>query len=350
MAENDRVLIEIMTAANLQGVEQASQSFMGLNIQTAALIFAIGALVEIGKQSIANTKAHEQATNDLAQAAKTQGVYFGDLDRATEGFIETNKAFISNQYDAKESMAEIVRAGNDQGSALRMLNDALDLSAIKHESMTDAAKTLILAEAGSGRGLRDLGITTEEYNKIMKSKLSQQEKDAELLTLIETKTAHGRDTTDKLSQSQYKLNKDWQDFTEKVGPAVLWVLDQVATAADTGVQILTELANVVEAIAQSPGKLGTALDVINRDINPFAGSVGATPAGRRHRATGGPVYPGTAYTVGEQGPETLVMGSQGGYISPGGAGNTITIYVSGAVGAEETARAIARQLRAMSRD
>jgi hypothetical protein len=36
--------------------------------------------------------------------------------------------------------------------------------------------------------------------------------------------------------------------------------------------------------------------------------------GNKARASGGPVYPGETYTVGEHGPETLVMGGVGGYV------------------------------------
>lgn len=34
------------------------------------------------------------------------------------------------------------------------------------------------------------------------------------------------------------------------------------------------------------------------------------------RASGGPVYPGYAYQVGEHGPETLYMGAGSGYVQP----------------------------------
>lgn len=55
------------------------------------------------------------------------------------------------------------------------------------------------------------------------------------------------------------------------------------------------------------------------------------------RASGGPVEPGGVYTVGEQGPETLFMGSQGGYVAPRGSrgssgGDTYIFNISGAIG------------------
>ena len=49
---------------------------------------------------------------------------------------------------------------------------------------------------------------------------------------------------------------------------------------------------------------------------------------RHGRAGGGPVEAGGIYTVGESGPETLVMGSQGGRVIPNGGGD-INLYVDG---------------------
>jgi hypothetical protein len=56
------------------------------------------------------------------------------------------------------------------------------------------------------------------------------------------------------------------------------------------------------------------------------------------RASGGPVVPGQTYTVGENGPETLMMGQSGGYVMPsvmppvgggGKSGTTVTVDARG---------------------
>ena len=49
---------------------------------------------------------------------------------------------------------------------------------------------------------------------------------------------------------------------------------------------------------------------------------GLVKPGDSNRATGGPVWPGSTYTVGEEGPETLVMGSSGGFVIPNGGGGS----------------------------
>lgn len=48
------------------------------------------------------------------------------------------------------------------------------------------------------------------------------------------------------------------------------------------------------------------------------------------RASGGAVTAGGTYLVGERGPELLTMGSSSGYVTPNGAGSTVTINVNGA--------------------
>ena len=64
------------------------------------------------------------------------------------------------------------------------------------------------------------------------------------------------------------------------------------------------------------------------------------------RQTGGPVYPGGTYLVGERGPELLQMGGSGGYISPrAGASMAFNITVNAGGGADPAAAA--RQGRMM---
>jgi hypothetical protein len=55
---------------------------------------------------------------------------------------------------------------------------------------------------------------------------------------------------------------------------------------------------------------------------------GAFGGGHVARASGGPVQAGQTYTVGENGPETLVMGSQSGNIVPADTGGNITIPIN----------------------
>lgn len=374
--KTERIVVEVLTAANVGQIEGLATSFGGFGLQTALLIAAIAVAIEVGKQSIDNTRKQERSINDLNQAiavfndgygkaiplgekqiaalqkardgydkakdeltlfnlehqkrAKTQQqqevvdfrrrqleenltkaqqeltdaeaegatqkqtavIYQEGMNRELDAFLEKNKQFISDQYDTREALAAAIRAGNDSTTSMRLLNDALDLAAIKHISVSDAMHIEILSLNGNSKGLRDLGISSDDYNAIMKSTLTTEQKHQALLELIEERTGHGRDTTDKLQQTQNKLNKDWQDFTVQLGGIVLPVVDWIINAADIGLNALEALPHALQQF--------------------FEG--GSTTTGSRasqfgHRAGGGPVEPGGVYTVGERGPETLVMGS-----------------------------------------
>jgi len=64
------------------------------------------------------------------------------------------------------------------------------------------------------------------------------------------------------------------------------------------------------------------------------------------RARGGPVHAGGAFLVGEEGPELLVMGSQGGHVVPNGQVGGVTVVVQGSVISErDLAEVVARAAR-----
>lgn len=341
----DRELILIETQAGLGGITQAQQGLAGLNVGAAALAIGLGLLVKVGKDAVDNYSSQETALLGLQQATDTQKLNYDKVKGSVEDFIQTNKAYISNQYDVIAAAGNIVRAGHDEKDTMRLLNDALDLSAIKHEDVSEAAKQLVLAENGNAKALRELGISTTEYSDIMKNKkLTAEQKDAELLALIESKTKNGRDATDSLKQSQDKLTTDWQNFTTTIAPQVVSGQNSINDALDTGVQILDLTAQLLQKLPAAYANLSSdqlaqseaaakarGLGSAGTGPSPTAGTglTGSSGIAQRtqHRAGGGPVSPGEAYTVGESGPETLVMGDTGGRIIPAGNdGQPIVIH------------------------
>lgn len=347
----DRELIEVVTIANMAGVEAAQKGFLGLSASALALAAVIGATVITGKAAIENYNAQEEALNLLRQATEATGQSYALAQADVESFIETNKAYISNQYDVIAAAGQIIRAGHSETESMRILNDALDLAVLKHEDVSAAATSVIKVLAGNGKALKELGITTEQYNAIMKSKKSQEEKDAELLALIEQRTNKARETTDKATQSQQRLTADWQRFTEKIGPGLVEMQDKFNEALDTGVQILDLADQFLVKLGQDArnpvwGRLQdflllvsghdvrdgliALLKLLNADITGGVGP-GGTP--RAARASGGPVRAGQAYMVGEQGPEPFVP-DQDGVILPHGSGNGsggVTVIIQGGI-------------------
>src|SRR5260370_380004 len=198
----DRALAIIETQANMAGVEKAQAGFAGLNVSTLALGAALGVLVVVGKSAIENTEAQAKAHASLQQAADVTKGSFNQLQGGFDKWAEANKRYIPNQYAAETALAGFVRTGVTAQTAMEELNVALDLSTLKGEDMATAQESIVKALAGNSRGLKDLGITTEEYNAIWKNKgLTQAQKQIELLQLMEPKTKDGRKAQTELTQS-----------------------------------------------------------------------------------------------------------------------------------------------------
>ena len=343
----DRVIALIETNANMAGVEKAKKGFGGLNLSTLALGAALGGLILVGKDAIKNTEAMDKAHLSLSQATKVSKINFEQMQSAFDKWAEANKRYIPDQYAAETALAAFVRAGANATDAMRELNDALDLSTLRSMPLEGAQKQITLALTGSSKALKVLGITTAEYSAIMKSHMTTEQKHLAILHLIETKTKDGRKAQTDLTQSTQALNKDWQDITTKVGPPLLGLFSGIIGKVDSLVSWLDKLGQDKSWNKNVSAFLGTIQNSIIEDVKwvemaitdiqrlgNFLASGGSNKGSgaRGGRAAGGPVSAGEAYTVGERGPETLVMGSQGGTIIPAGAsggGAAVHLHIHG---------------------
>ena len=116
-----------------------------------------------------------------------------------------------------------------------------------------------------------------------------------------------------------------------VGAVFNWLVGQVAGLAEAGIRAAVPLFGIVDVLTRIFNAAGWAIGAIQNliswldkipghksvsiDVSIPAGQAAFGPGGR---ASGGPVLPGNIYTVGERGPETLVMGRSGGYVIPNG--------------------------------
>jgi len=111
-------------------------------------------------------------------------------------------------------------------------------------------------------------------------------------------------------------------------------LQFVAGVISTVIGLFANLVNVVNSVVNAIKAVASAGSAIGGAIGGALGFGGG-------RAAGGPVSAGTAYVVGERGPELFVPGLSGSIIPNGaGGGTTINLTVNGAIDAEGTARTI----------
>lgn len=111
-------------------------------------------------------------------------------------------------------------------------------------------------------------------------------------------------------------------------------LQLVAGVVSTLIGLFANLVAIINAAVSAIKAVASAGQAIGGAIGSALGFGGG-------RAAGGPVSAGTAYMVGERGPELFVPGSSGSIIPNGaGGGTTINLTVNGAIDAEGTARTI----------
>jgi len=315
------------------------------------------------------TAAQEAGIASVKKSAINLVQYQSQID----DFIKTNRRYISDQSEVISGYATLTRSGLSLTETQRVMNDAVDLAALKHISLSDAVGLLDLAEHGRMRGLIDLGITTGKYTDAQGNLIQSSHSVANAMDEIDQKVKLGKLSLEPLTQAQNDLNNTWQDFAIKNGPAFVNemtnVVNYVANNMPTWLNWLTTLNNIGNQLAAIPA----LFDAANRSglggtpetpvpSGPWSMSVwwsqkdqkfeqaGPIPVGSyvdpktgvvmtpgypsdhptdaQGKQFGGPVLPGRVYTVGEAGPETLVMGASGGMVIPnsGGRGGGDTFH------------------------
>ena len=157
-----------------------------------------------------------------------------------------------------------------------------------------------------------------------------------------------------IAETQHNINsgklrgKDLLDATVHLDELKKTQMDLLATLASYGdksasdalqhqIDVLQSTKHLTKEQIAYLHALEDELDVAKQKAKDLAEALISSKSsrtGNAPRAGGGPVMAGQTYTVGEQGPETLVMSGGGGYVIPntggssGGGGASITIHAS----------------------
>ena len=367
----DRILIEIVTAANLAGINTIKKGMLGLKPGTLALAAGLGLIVVAGKSAVSITEKHDKAQQDLEQAlsstgskAETVRSQFNDNADAIKAandwidkFTDSNRAYIPVQSDVIEGYAILTRSGLTQTEVQKDMNRALDLAALKHIPLLDAINLVNGAEHGRVRGLVDLGITSAKYVDSSGKVVDANHNMTKVMAELDDKTAHGRDTLTATEKATNRLSGDWEEMANIVGPPLLGLFDGIVNGADWILRKLKELGenkdwikgvsaafgiwqNLVLGIAHQIGLIVSAIDWVITNAGkipgwltsskPNTGPGGGKPpfpgavSGYIKSAAGydGMVSSPTLFLAGEAGKEHVS-------ITPGGdkAGKGITVNV-----------------------
>lgn len=262
--------------------------------------------------AIINHESMSDAMDTLIKASQGSGKALLDLGIKESTIADPTKALATAQRD-------VAKADDEKAKADRALQEELDRLHGKHTiTQADLDK---LADLKA----KDLAATqndTQAHKDLSDAQIALAAsggKWAEVQRLIDQRLQGAQGEVTDLHGDQSALNKDWQDFSARIGPLVTGALDDIVKAADTGTQILTELFTIVSAIINSPGKFATAVNTLQDDFGSLiSGSQRArVRVAPQHQQFGGQVYGGQSYIVGEAGPELLTLGAgMSGNITP----------------------------------
>jgi hypothetical protein len=262
-----------------------------LDINTLAIEDRIALMRQQAGEHPAAIQQAEREIAVLVEQAATQE----RLNRQMERGKDRSDALTGATKDVRVEFHRAYRAADD-------LADALD--DVK-ESANDAADAL--AEAVYGPEILRANLA--------ETKIEIAETTARLKELAKKKDLT-RDDRQEIAQLQGKLGELRSDVLTTTtrlallgdkpsSGALAAYLDRMYAKTDKWDDETIRLINHLRYLAGLTGANGST--------GPINVTGGPTP-----KAHGGPVLPGRTYTVGEQGPETLVMGGRGGMVIPNG--------------------------------
>jgi hypothetical protein len=125
-------------------------------------------------------------------------------------------------------------------------------------------------------------------------------------------------------------------------------IDVLGVALNVVARIITTVINLFSNLVNIINLAVSAIRSFASIGSSIAGAIGGALGFGGGRAMGGPVSAGTAYVVGERGPELFVPQSSGSIVPSGGGGTVINLTVNGAIDSESAARQIIQVLNQSS--
>jgi hypothetical protein len=323
--------------------------------------------------------AQKGVTDTANKLAAAQGPVTTATDRTAisleqyriqiEAFIATNRQFTSSQAEVISGFATLTRAGLTQAEVTRDMTIAVNLSAIKHISLSEAVDLVNKAEHGRFRGLVDLGLVTKAQIGADGELIVGTKDIAAAMAVLEQRTKDGTSALTDDQKATNELGNAWQSFA--TGPGM-----ELQRSLTNAKQIAAELWQVFQSFGSDNvvwKAFGNQLVLLAAEIHkdiivPFqeaidllgriGGAVSALGSG-----IGSLHIPGFAsggIVPGSIGQPQLVVAHGGEQITPagqlptgGGGGASVIVNVYGSVQTErdlaltlrETMRRLDREMR-----
>lgn len=261
-----------MSAVGLQGAEaggrltalggvMGSTGALGLGI--GAAIIGLGLVYEGGKSIIDIAEAQQSAARNLGQAYGSLGEKVPTKE--IKDFLETNRSFISSEPDVENAFATLARAGFTGAEGTRLMNDALDLSVVHQETVTQAAEELIKASEGNSRSLTDLGINLKDIKDPQKA-VADGHKEVARATAEHSKAVQALNHWELAHQDRSKLTAADLDTERQLKLKVAHSTTDLKNAN-------TDLAYAQALVKEHGDKFAALLDVLEPKIKKARGTL-----------------------------------------------------------------------------
>jgi hypothetical protein len=162
----------------LQTADMSLQN-MGKHAQTTAgmMMGVGGALAGVGLALSAMGSKDQASHQQLQQAVKATGKSYDDYEGRIDAAVKHQEHFGRTANESQDALRILTQATHDPAKALDMLGTASELASAKHEDLSAAATSLGRVYNGSGRVLKEFGITMSSTSESSKA-LEKATKDA----------------------------------------------------------------------------------------------------------------------------------------------------------------------------
>lgn len=141
-----------------EGLEQIGEHSKKMS---AGLIVGGSALTGVGAALQMIGSKDKQAQDQLRQAITNTGQSYADYREEIEKTIKKQENYGHSAVDSQRAMQVLTQATNDPKRAIEDMGIVANVAAAKHQSLSDTALQLAKVYGGSGRILKEFGITMD---------------------------------------------------------------------------------------------------------------------------------------------------------------------------------------------
>lgn len=172
---------------SLATIDDAFEKIVGHGKDVGNAMLGVGgALAGVGLGLQALGSKDQAAHQQLQAAVAATGKSYDDYSEQVEAAIKNQEKFGDSASETQNALAALTEATNDPAKALKLLGEATDLAAAKHESLSQAATDLGKVYNGNTKLLKQFGIVVAKQPNYLKAEATAtsqaQKADAALMS------------------------------------------------------------------------------------------------------------------------------------------------------------------------